>query len=119
MKNNDSLVVKIRDIDSKDALLNTYNKQLRFPNYFGFNWDALYDSLCGLDEWIKEKKITIIHKELPPLEEKDLIIYITLLYDVCEFWEKYPDVLRFKVLFPKKDKNIVQKFLGNIHSCFE
>jgi Barstar (barnase inhibitor). len=99
-------------------LYNVYNTHFEFP-YFGFNWDALRDSLCGLDEWIKEKIIVIIHKDLPHLGERDLMIYITVLYDVCELWEKYPDVLSFQVFFSKKDKGIIGKFLENIHSRFE
>jgi RNAse (barnase) inhibitor barstar len=115
---NNSLAVNIRDIDSKKTLFNAYNEQLRFPFYFGFNWDALKDCLCSLDEWLKEKEIMIIHDELPHLEEKELLIYITMLYDVCELWEKYPDVLNFQVFFPEKDKTTISKILENINSRF-
>lgn len=106
-----------KDIYTESALYRTYDQQFKFP-YFGFNWDALRDSLCGLDEWMKEKKIVIIHKNLPQLGEKDFKIYISVLYDVCELWEKYPDILEFKVFFPVESKSIIQKILKNINSRF-
>ncbi|MFR9164902.1 MAG: barstar family protein [Dysgonomonas sp.] len=33
---------------------------MRFPNYFGFNWNALLDCLRDFD-WIEEKYIILIH----------------------------------------------------------
>jgi hypothetical protein len=67
---------------------------------------------------MKEKKILIIHKNLPQLGEKDFRIYISVLYDVCELWEKYPDVLEIKVYFPLEYKSIIQEILRNINSIF-
>lgn len=105
--------VEIGSINSKEELYNIYNKHFMFP-YFGYNWDALKDSLCGLDEWIKEKKIVIIHNDLPHLGKSDLENYIAILYYTCELWEKYPDVLSFQVFFPEKDKSIIRKHLEKI-----
>ena len=107
----------LENIYSKLELNKAYDQQFKFP-YFGFNWDALEDSLCGLDEMMKEKKILIIHKNLPQLGEKDFRIYISVLYDVCELWEKYPDVLEIKVYFPLEYKSIIQEILRNINSIF-
>lgn len=106
---------ELENICSETELYSEYDKQFNFP-YFGFNWDALRDSLCGLDEWMKEKKIIIIHKELPHLEERDLRIYISVLYDVCELWGKYPDVLEFKVFFPQHYKEKIREILRTINS---
>lgn len=109
--------VEITNIHTKTDLFNAYNMQLKFP-YFGFNWDALRDSLCGLDEWMKEKTIIIVHKDIPHLEKKELLTYVTVLYDVCELWEKYPDILSFQVFFVEKDKATIRKILENINSRF-
>jgi len=110
--------VEIANIYSESELYNVYDMHLKFP-YFGFNWDPLRDSLCGLDEWMKEKEIVVIHRELPHFPEKDLGIYVTVLYDVCELWEKYPDALNFQVFFPEKNKTTISKILENINSRFE
>ena len=109
---------EIINVHTKNELLSAYNIHLKFP-YFGFNWDALKDSLCGLNEWIKEKEIVVIHRELPHLPDKELRIYITVLYDVCELWEKYPDVLSFQVFFAEKDKTTISEILKSINSRFD
>lgn len=108
----------LENIYSETELCSEYDKQFKFP-YFGFNWDALRDSLCGLDEWIKEKIIIIIHKDLPHLREKEFSIYISVLYDVCELWGKYPDVLEIKVFFPQRHKQKIQEILKTINSRFQ
>lgn len=103
------------NIHTEEDLYIVYDQQFKFP-YFGFNWDALTDSLCGLDEWMKEKTIIIINKETLSLKEEDFKIYIKVLYDVCELWELYPDVLQMKVYFPECYKNKIRKILENINS---
>ncbi len=115
---NNSRSVYMDDIKSKAEILSLYYQSFKFPNYFGFNWDALTDFLCYLDDWLVEKRIVIIHKELPLLGEKELKIYVWVLYDVCEFWAKYPDVLEFKVYFPIEYKSAIQGILRNINSSF-
>ena len=107
----------LENIHSEKELYNEYDKQFKFP-YFGFNWDALRDSLCGLDEWMREKRIIIIHKKIPLLGEKEFKIYISVLYDVCELWAKYPDILEFKVFFPIVSKSAIEEILRNINSRF-
>ena len=47
-----TLQVYIDNVHTEDDILNLYNKQLRFPSYFGYNWDALKDILCYLNEWV-------------------------------------------------------------------
>ena len=108
----------VDDIKNKTEILSLYYQSFKFPDYFGFTWDALTDSLCYLDAWLLEKKIIVIHKKLPQLGEKDFKIYISVLYDVCEFWAKHPDVLEFKVYFPIEYKSIIQGILRNINSRF-
>lgn len=74
------------------------------------------DSLCYLDEWMQEKQIVIIHKDMPRLEESELRIYIRVLYGTCELWRKYPDVLQMKVYFSECNKDQVGKILQDINS---
>ena len=49
-----SLLVVIPPVNSKRMLLVELSQKLQFPDYFGFNWDALYDLLCEC-YGIKEK----------------------------------------------------------------
>ena len=92
-----TLQVYIDNVHTEDDILNLYNKQLRFPSYFGYNWDALKDILCYLNEWIHSKNMVIINCDNIFLSEKDFSI-----------WEKYPDELSFKVFFPEKFREMIQ-----------
>ena len=67
-----------------------------FPEYFGFNWNAL-DELIMDYSWIKEKNIIIRHVNLPKIPYKDLVLYINSL--ACSF--KY---------FTEEDKNVMYVF---------
>ena len=104
----ETLPVYIDNIHTEEDILCLYNKQLRFPSYFGNNWDALKDILCYLNEWINFNTIVIINCDNLFLSEKDFSIYIDILYAVCEIWEKYPDELSFKVFFPEKFREMIQ-----------
>ena len=115
---NNSYSLYVDDIKHRTEIFSLYYQSFKFPDYFGFNWDALADSLCYLDEWMEEKRIVIIHKKLPLLGKKEFKIYISVLYDVCEIWAKYPDVLEFQVFFPFESKSIIQEILRNINSRF-
>jgi len=76
-------------IDSEELLLQEYNRQLQFP-FFGFNWDALNDSLRYLDN-IPQYDIVLLHKTLPQLADRDLWIYLDILNDTITFWGDFPD----------------------------
>jgi len=51
-----------------------YRKKLNLPDYFGGNWDALYDVLCDLS-WLECNTVIITHKSTPNLDSEDLKIY--------------------------------------------
>jgi RNAse (barnase) inhibitor barstar len=72
---------------TEELLYTAYDETLRFP-YFGRNWDALLDVLGCLYD-IDEYEIQIVHTELPNLSDDDMRIYIEILYDVCDKWEKW------------------------------
>lgn len=51
---------------------------LSFPDYFGYNWDALDECLGDLS-WISEGRIVLIHDDLPALAPFALVNYLTAL----------------------------------------
>ncbi len=88
------------EIVGKDELFRQLGKSLVFPDYFGFNWDALFECLRDFS-WIKERNIAIVHSEIPILDEKELKIYLSILYESTVDWEG-DDVHRLEVVLPKE-----------------
>lgn len=72
----------------KDELFDLFSKELNFPDYFGRNWDALYDCMSDL-AWIPEHKIIITHKDIPFAKEwSEQKIYLDMLIDLVNNWSK-------------------------------
>lgn len=80
-----------------------------FPRYFGFNWDALVDSLMDL-EWIPEKNIVILHRDIPFTDENDRQTYLKLLEDVIGHWKQFNEHT-FTIYFPKEREAEIKKIL--------
>lgn len=96
-------------IANTDELLRSLYYFLWFPGYFGFNWNALEDCLSDLD-WINEKKIVIVHDNLPNIPSEDLNIYIKILKDVVLDW-KNDEQHTLEVIFQEKDRDYITNIL--------
>jgi hypothetical protein len=84
----DDYVVELpEEIATPDQLLQAYDDLLHFPEYFGFNWNAMDECLRDL-EWIQNRRIIIIHKSLPKIERSQVRIYLSILSDCMREWEK-------------------------------
>ena len=66
-------------IRSKQKLLGMFAKQLRFPRYFGWNWDALEECLHDLSWLPAEQPILVIHEALPFSESDNRRTYLAIL----------------------------------------
>lgn len=66
-------------IHDRDALFAELAQQLRFPDYFGKNWDALDECLQDLS-WLEAKKILLAHTSSPQLPRKELGTYLAILH---------------------------------------
>ncbi len=67
----------------KQKLLGALATRLRFPRYFGNNWDALEECLGDLS-WLGElSRVTIVHEGLPfAARGESLATYLRLLAEV-------------------------------------
>jgi RNAse (barnase) inhibitor barstar len=92
-------------IGGKSFLLYQLSLSLHFPEYFGHNWDALQDCLRDF-HWIVEKGITLVHDELPMLEESTMRTYIDVLLSAVAAWKEGEEHY-FKVIFPESAKRLV------------
>ncbi|HTP26066.1 MAG TPA: barstar family protein, partial [Anaeromyxobacteraceae bacterium] len=58
-------------------LMDALQDELRLPDYFGRNWDALWDVLRDLS-WIQARRVVLAHLDLPCLAAPELRIYLRL-----------------------------------------
>jgi hypothetical protein len=85
----------------KEKVLGVLARGLRFPSYFGWNWDALDECLRDLS-WLGEvKKITIVHDGLPfsPRAEH-FTLYRELLADAVASLQSAAEPRELKIVFP-------------------
>ena len=97
-----AFVVHLSGVIGKKDLLKQLSDKLEFPNYFGLNWDALFDCLRDL-HWIEQQKIILVHDDLPKLIENEFKIYLDVLVDSIQDWEEGEEH-SLEVVFPKSVK---------------
>lgn len=99
------------EIPDRQTLFNTLAHDLDFPQYFGYNWDALYDLLCDLS-WISERRVVIIHEDLSfQLTNKELRTYLELLIDAVKSWGPKENH-ELAVIFPLSSQERVKELLN-------
>lgn len=81
----DSFVAHIPKVNGVEHLFDALSENLRFPDYFGRNWDAVNDCLNDL-MWIDKKNIVILHDSSINLEEEDFNIYVDILHNTILSW---------------------------------
>jgi len=66
----------------KEKLLGVLAAKLRFPGYFGHNWDALEECLQDLSWLADQQRVVIVHEALPfSAAGESLSIYQGILAD--------------------------------------
>jgi len=82
-------------IKSKASLLQVLSVVLRFPAYFGGNWDALDECIRGLS-WLPPGDVLVSHRDLPLSEDRvSLSTYLAILRDAVENWNRVGSNLTF------------------------
>ncbi len=76
-----------RGIRSKEKLFAIFADKLRFPRYFGRNWDALEECLRDLSWLPPNQPIAIVHEDLPfGAGGANRGVYLEVLRSVLNHW---------------------------------
>lgn len=83
------VVAEVRHgVGTKQALLDELYKGLRFPEYFGGNWDALEECVRDLS-WLPPGPVVVKHTDLPLAGDiASLKTYLSILIDAVEKWSE-------------------------------
>lgn len=97
-------------ISSKEMLLRALADELKFPDYFGMNWDALNECICDLS-WLPAGHVNLTHDDMPMLrDKKELHTYLSILENACKKWDATGSNLIFS--FPdKKNLHLVDELI--------
>lgn len=102
-------VAHLSGIKSKEELLRQLSDKLKLPDYFGFNWDALFECLRDF-HWIDQQWIILVHDTLPLLDEETMITYLQILKDAVQDW-KEEEAHSFEVVFPAEFERLIRQYI--------
>ena len=97
-----ALVVRIpAKARGKEKLLGVLAAKLRFPSYFGHNWDALDECLRDLSWLADQPRVVIVHEALPFSSAGEaLAIYQSILADAVAAHRERATPPLLEVVFP-------------------
>ncbi len=108
--NNSEFVALLPHVNGADDLHKELSDILKFPNYYGENWNALYDCLRDFG-WIDMKGIVLVHIAIPSLSDFELKTYIEILFESAKDW-KEGDEHYFKVIFPLGAEKLIRSIIN-------
>lgn len=85
-----NLVLDGEKLKSKEQLLIVLKEALHFPDYFGFNWDALQDCITDLS-WLQGiVKVDVVIKNSSKLlndeDDSSLQVFLEIMDYAVSFW---------------------------------
>jgi hypothetical protein len=94
---------------TESHLILSLAEQLRFPSYFGENWNALEECLRDLS-WLEERIVIVVHNDVPDIPDHSLRVYIDILDNCVKDWG-IDESHQLMVFFPFFSKNAVEDAL--------
>jgi len=105
----EALVVRIpAAARGKEKLLGALAGKLRFPSYFGHNWDALDECLRDLSWQAPRGRVVIVHEGLPfSPTSPNLATYLAILADAVAAHRGGGPPPVLEVVFPARDAQVI------------
>lgn len=98
-------------IRTKKELLEALDVGLGFPDYFGGNWDALWECICDLS-WIRPAQVIVVHEDLPmQSDQASLKTYLSILSDAIAYWNDRTEH-DLVVAFPRESEATVRTLMS-------
>lgn len=100
-------------ITTTEVLFDELAQRLQFPDYFGANWDALWECIRDLS-WLPAGPVVLRHSDVPLADDvPSLRRYVSLLADASQKrWALPGQVLRdFVIVFPPETEEKVSWLL--------
>ncbi len=97
-------------LTTKKDLFNVLEGALRLPAYFGKNWDALDECLGDLS-WIHNRRVVLIHDDVPALDSNELQSYLCVLLRNVSDW-KNAESHELVVVFPHEYRPQLERMTG-------
>ena len=96
-------------INDEKMLFTVLADILKFPDYFGMNWDALWECIRDLS-WLPAGHVNLIHHDMPFIGDKEkMSLYLSLLNDAVKLWETGGSNLIY--LYPLTEKDNVDNLI--------
>jgi Barstar (barnase inhibitor) len=89
-------------VSNVGQLMDAVAEAMKFPKYFGENWNALSDCMRDF-HWIDKKNVVLVHTDVPSIELDDLSIYIDVLKGAVDDWKDTKEHELF-IVFPALSK---------------
>ena len=83
-------LIDLRNVQDKAGFLGEVSKVLKFPSYFGMNWDALSDCLTDMS-WKPAAGHVLLFAGFSMLQEKaaaDATVAVQILHAAADFWRQ-------------------------------
>lgn len=98
----------------KQKLLGVLAAKLRFPSYFGHNWDALEECLRDLSWLADERRVVIVHEAFPlPPGGDSLSIYLGILADAVAVHRDHGTPPLLEVVLPAPPSDGTAPMVGH------
>jgi RNAse (barnase) inhibitor barstar len=84
------IYIDLSGILTKDAFLQVVSREMKFPDYFGMNWDAFEDCLTDLS-WFSSRGYVLVFDNLEAFAQnapEEMHIVRSILKSTAEFWKK-------------------------------